>query len=77
VPGIGPGLGAILASGLYGFFKFFHYETVNGSQDRDGTAMNESPTRSVIDDTQSQSPMAGSAPEALPEPATQSAPLIV
>jgi aquaporin related protein len=35
--GVGPGLGAIVSTGLYTMIKVLDYEKVNGTQDRDDT----------------------------------------
>ena len=35
--GVGPGLGALLASAIYKILKLLDYEQNNGSQDRDDT----------------------------------------
>ena len=37
--GVGPGLGALVASGLYTFLKVFGYEKIGGAGDRDDTMM--------------------------------------
>jgi hypothetical protein len=37
--GVGPGLGALLSTGLYVLMKVLDYEKVNGSQDRDDTLL--------------------------------------
>ena len=36
--GVGPGLGAILSTGLYTMMKVLDYDKVNGTQDRDDTS---------------------------------------
>ena len=35
--GVGPGLGALIATGFYSILKLFSYEKVNGKQDRNDT----------------------------------------
>jgi hypothetical protein len=37
IVGVGPGLGALVATGLYTFLKVFGYEKVGGVGDRDET----------------------------------------
>jgi hypothetical protein len=37
IVGVGPGLGALVATGLYTFLKVFGYEKVGGAGDRDET----------------------------------------
>lgn len=39
IVGVGPGLGALVATGLYTFLKVVGYEKVGGAGDRDDTMM--------------------------------------
>jgi hypothetical protein len=39
IAGVGPGLGAILSTGLYIMMKVLDYDKVNGTQDRDDTIL--------------------------------------